>query len=76
MAAEERLVTLCEFSNEIEAILAKAMLESQKIFAAIFKDDAGGMEPQLQMIHGVKLKVRQSDYHAARALLEALEDEE
>ncbi|MFO8048373.1 MAG: DUF2007 domain-containing protein [Desulfosudaceae bacterium] len=61
----DQLVTLKVFSTEIEAEMVKGRLLSEGIEAFVFKDDCGGMYPQLRLSQGVSLKVPSSQ--AARA---------
>ncbi len=63
-------VVVHEFTNEIEAELAKGCLESAGIDAAIMKDDAGSMFPSLQGTEGVQLLVSPDDEEEARSILE------
>ena len=67
-------VTLHIFPSEIEANIVKSMLDAEGIFSAVFKDDAGGMHPHLQSTRGVKLKVRDSEFKDAQAILVASEN--
>jgi Putative prokaryotic signal transducing protein len=60
-------------SSRIEAELLAGMLRSNGLTAAVSADDAGGLEPQLQ-IHGVRVLVTRSDEAAARRLLTADDD--
>ncbi len=64
-------VVVHEFTNEIDAELAKGHLESAGIEAAIVKDDAGSMFPSLQETEGVQLLVSREDEDEARRILEA-----
>jgi hypothetical protein len=63
-------VVVKSFSNQPTAIVARAALEANGIKAVISSDDAGGMEPQLQLTRGVRLLVRSDDVTAARAVLD------
>ena len=65
----EELVVLKTFNNEIEAEMAQQMLQEGSVTAFVFKDDAGGMEPQLQQTNGVRLVVNRGDaQHAHKTL--------
>jgi hypothetical protein len=44
----DEVVVLKTFNNEIEAGMAQQVLQEAGMTAFVFKDDAGGMEPQLQ----------------------------
>lgn len=65
----DEIVLLKQFTSEMDAIFARTLLESEGIEAAIFKDDAGGMEPQFQLTCGVRLMVRAEDLEKARELI-------
>ena len=65
----EEVVVLRVFNNEIDAGMAQQVLHEGGITAFVFKDDAGGMEPQLQQTNGVRLVVSRVDAHRAHKLL-------
>jgi Putative prokaryotic signal transducing protein len=65
----EELVVLKTFNNEIEAGMAQQVLQEAGVTAFVFKDDAGGMEPQLQRTNGVRLVVNRADAQHARKML-------
>ena len=71
MSAEP--VVIKTFSNEIDAEMAYQMLQESGVRAFIFKDDAGGMEPHLQLTGGVRLVVTRVDAERAREILQTLE---
>lgn len=60
------------YSNEMEAIMAKQVLEESGVTAFVFADDAGGMEPQLQRTSGVRLVVSRADAERASEILQTL----
>lgn len=66
----EEVVVLKTFTNEIEAGMAQQVLQEAGLTAFVFKDDAGGMEPQLQRTNGVRLVVKRADAERAHELLE------
>jgi len=66
------VVVLKTFSNEIEAGMAQQVLQDGGVNAFIFKDDAGGMEPQLQRTSGVRLLVNRIDAESAHQILELM----
>ena len=66
----DNLVIAKTFYNEYEAQIAKSKLEALGIDAMVVKDDAGGMEPQLQITEGVKIYVREQDLVVAQEILE------
>lgn len=61
------------YSNEMEAAMAQQVLEGEGIQAFIFKDDAGGMEPQLQLTNGVRLVTAAADAEQAAHLINAFD---
>jgi hypothetical protein len=63
------MVVLKTFSNEIDAGLAQQILGESGVIAFVFKDDVGGMEPQLQLTSGVRLLVSKTDAERAHQLL-------
>ena len=65
----EELLVLRVFDNEIDAGMAQQVLQVGGITAFVFKDDAGGMEPQLQRTHGVHLVVNRADAEHAHKML-------
>ncbi len=62
------------FSNEIDASMAKQVLEDSGIKAFIFKDDAGGMEPQLQLTSGVRLLISRADAVRAFQIIQTFDN--
>ena len=65
----EEVVVPKTFNNEIEAGMAQQVLQEAGVTAFIFKDDAGGMEPQLQRANGVRLVVSRADAQTAHKML-------
>jgi len=65
----DQLVVLKTFNNEIEAAMAQQVLQEAGMTAFVFKDDVGGMEPQLQQTNGVRLIVNRGDARRAHQLL-------
>lgn len=63
-------IVLKTFNNEIEAELARQLLQAAGVKAFAFKDDAGGMEPHLQLTGGVRLVVNSADADRAHQILE------
>ena len=59
--------------SRIEAELIAGMLRSNGVWAIVSADDAGGLEPQLQ-IQGVRVLVTPADEAAARRLLASASD--
>lgn len=65
----DEVIVLKTFNNEIEAGMAQQVLQEAGMTAFVFKDDAGGMEPQLQRTNGVRLVVSRFDARRAHKLL-------
>ena len=65
----EEVVVLKTFNNEIEAEMAQQVLQEGGVSAFVFKDDVGGMEPQLQWCNGVRLVVNRADAQHAHKML-------
>lgn len=65
----EEVIVLKTFNNEVEAGMAQQVLQEAGVTAFVFKDDAGGMEPQLQRTNGVRLVVNRADAQHARMML-------
>ncbi len=62
------LVVVATFLNQIEADMAKGILEGADIESMISADDAGGLRPHLWM-GGVRLLVRAEDAEQAIKIL-------
>lgn len=63
------LVELQVFSDSTSAELAKGILEAGGIECRLHADDCGGMYPSMDLVRGVSLLVRSTDYDTAKALL-------
>ncbi len=59
------------FQNSVEAEFAQSVLEVNGIVSMLLKDNAGGMLPFLDVLHPVRLVVRQMDVDTATRLLDA-----
>lgn len=66
----DELALLARYNSISEAGICKTALEAEGIAAMILRDDAGGMDPQLQLTQGVRLMVRRDDLGQARELLD------
>ena len=64
-------VVIATFANELEAHVARAVLEAHDIPSMLLRDDAGGMQVALSYLRGVRLAVRHADAVRAIRLLEA-----
>lgn len=70
-----KYVVVKEFISEIDAVIAKGVLEENGIRSTILKDDVGGMGPNLQLTEGVRLSVPFEQLETAEELLKTeLED--
>jgi len=65
----DEVVVLKTFNNEMEAGMAQQVLQEAGMQAFVFKDDAGGMEPQLQQTNGVRLVINRIDARLAHKLM-------
>ena len=65
------MVPVAVVGSRIEAQLIAGMLGSNGVRAVVSADDAGGQDPQLQQIEGVRVLVARSDEALARQLLAA-----
>ena len=72
-AGEIASVPVALVPSRAEADLIVGMLRSNGLRAVVSADDAGGLEPPLQ-IHGVRVLVTPSDEAPARQLLAAAND--
>lgn len=68
----EETVVLKVFTTEMDAKMARDVLEDDGIKAFVSKDDAGGMEPHLQRTNGVRLVVNRVDAERATKILAPL----
>jgi hypothetical protein len=59
------------FQNSIEAEFAQAVLDANSIPSMLLKDNAGDMLPFLNVLHPVRLVVRQGDVDTAVRILDA-----
>lgn len=66
-------VVIRRYGESFSAHAARALLEAHGIPALVIGDDAGGMQPALAYVHGVRLAVRHGDAVRALALLEKVE---
>ncbi len=67
----DALVVIREFANEIEAEIARSVLDAHGIAAAVLRDNAGGMLPAMQLLFPVQLAVATRDRFMALAILDA-----
>jgi hypothetical protein len=69
MSEETETIVLQTFDNEVDAGLAQQLLRDAGVQAFALKDDAGGMEPHLQLTGGVRLVVTRADAERAHWIL-------
>ena len=62
-------IVLKTYSSRPEAELARSRLSAEGIASVIQADDAGGMQPALLMLGGVKLLVTTTDRYRAEQIL-------
>ena len=65
-----------EYINEMEALIARSILEAHEIPAIVLRDDAGGMLPSMHLLWPVRLAVRSTDAAEALRILDAPFDED
>ena len=63
-------VVIATYANEMEALVAQAVLRAHDIPSMLLRDDAAGMQVALTFLHGVRLAVRHADAVRAIYLLE------
>jgi putative signal transducing protein len=72
-ASEVATVPVAVVASRVEAELIVGLLRNNGLRAVVSADDAGGLEPQLQ-VQGVRVLVPAADEASARRLLAAAED--
>ena len=68
--SQDSIVTLLRYSDEIQAEMARSVLDTHGIASVVSRDDCGGLEPYLNVATGVRLLVHQGNEQAALAILE------
>ncbi|MEP6782008.1 MAG: DUF2007 domain-containing protein, partial [Gemmatimonadaceae bacterium] len=63
------MMIIRKYTNELEAIVAKNVLEANEIDSVVLRDDAGGMLPVLHLLYPVRLAVRAVDAPRAEEIL-------
>jgi hypothetical protein len=66
----DALRIISTFPNDVEAELARAVLDAHGIGSVIIRDSASGMLPWLNTLHPVRHAVREQDAEIAERLLE------
>ena len=65
------MVVIRDYVNEMEALVARSVLEAHEIPAVVLRDDAGGMLPAMRLLYPVRLAVRATDASQALRILDA-----
>ena len=65
------MIVLREYINEMEALIARSVLEAHNIPAMVLRDNAGGMIPSMAYVYPVRLAVREADQALALHILDA-----
>ena len=65
------MVVIREYVSEMEALVARSVLEAHQIPAVVLRDDAGGMLPAMHMLFPARLAVRTNDATQALRILDA-----
>lgn len=66
----DSLVIVRQFGDAFSAEAARILLDAHDIPSLVMGDDAGGMQPALAYVRGVRLAVREEDAARAIALLD------
>ena len=69
-STDGQIVVLRTYANEVEAEIARAVLEAHDIPALVLHNDASGMYPSLTFVYGVRLMVRREDARVALMVLD------
>lgn len=67
----EAMVVIREYVNEMEALVARSVLEAHQIPAVVMRDNAGGTPPTLRLLFPVRLAVRAADATRSLRILDA-----
>jgi len=65
------MMVIREYVNEMEAVVARSVLEAHHIPAVVLRDDAGGMLRSMHLLYPVRLAVRVGDATHALRILDA-----
>lgn len=65
------MVVIRQYFNEMEALVARSVLEAHDVPAVVLRDDAGGMLPAMHLLYPVRLAVRLQDAAEALRILDA-----
>ena len=67
----QAMVVIRQYFNEMEALVARSVLEAHEVPAVVLRDDAGGMLPAMHLLYPVRLAVRKQDAAEALRILDA-----
>ncbi len=67
----EAMTVIRQYLVEVEALVARSVLEAHDIPAVVLRDDAGGMLPVMHLLYPVRLAVRVQDAAQALRILDA-----
>ncbi len=70
---DDKLVTIAQFTDYIEAEMAKQLLADYEIGAVVTGDNAANLYP-ISAVEGPELQVLEKDARRAREILEAREE--
>lgn len=65
------MMVIREYVNEMEALVARSVLEAHHIPAVVLRDDAGGWLASMYLLYPVRLAVRVGDATHALRILDA-----
>ncbi len=65
------MMVIRQYLNEMEALVARSVLEANDVPAVVLRDDAGGMLPAMHILYPVRLAVRVQDAAEAIRILDA-----
>jgi hypothetical protein len=68
----EEIIVLKVFATEMDAVMARDVLQDEGVTSFVSRDDGGGMEPHLQRTHGVRLMINSADAERAHRILRTL----
>jgi hypothetical protein len=66
----DAMVVIRDYVNEMEALVARSVLEVHDIPAIVLRDDAGGMLPPMHLLFPARLAVRSIDASQALRILD------
>jgi hypothetical protein len=67
----QAMMVIRQYLNEMEALVARSVLEANDVPAVVLRDDAGGMLPAMHILYPVRLAVRVQDAAEAIRILDA-----